>query len=104
LPGIENMAALEAMSVDPSRPLRNQKAVVTGGSSGLGAGCALNLSATGASVVIDQGSEADKAGRVVATVRVAGSKAIAIQADMSKQVPLQVISAETTGRLSEQSP
>jgi glucose 1-dehydrogenase len=55
----------------------------------------------GASVVINYYSDADKAGRVVATVRVAGSKAIAIQADVRKEKPLQVIFAATAGRLSE---
>jgi hypothetical protein len=57
----------------------------------------------GASVVINYYSDADKAGRVVATVLVAGSKAIAIQAAVSKEEPLPVIFAETTRRLSEQS-
>jgi glucose 1-dehydrogenase len=73
------------------------------GSSGIGEGCALNLGATGASVVINYYSDANKGGRVVATVRVAGSKAIAIQADVSKEAPSPVMFAETTGRFSEQS-
>src|SRR4030095_375924 len=97
------MAALEAMSADPSRPLQNEKPAVTGGGSGFGEGCALNLSTTGASVVINHYSDADKAGRVVATARVAFSKASAIQADVSKEEPLPVMFAETAGRLSEQS-
>jgi hypothetical protein len=53
--------------------------------------------------VIKYYSYADEAGRVVATVRVADSKAIAIQAAVSKQELLQVMFAETTGRFSEQS-
>jgi len=36
------------VTVDPIKPLKNQKAIVTGGSSGIGEACAIALGAAGA--------------------------------------------------------
>ena len=41
------------MAIDPARPLLNQVALVTGGKSGIGEGCALALGAAGARVVVN---------------------------------------------------
>jgi len=86
------MAALE-MSADPNRPLQNQKALVTGGSSGIGEGCALALGAAGAAVVVNYHSDADEAERVVAAIREAGGEAMAIQADVSREEQVQAMFA-----------
>jgi glucose 1-dehydrogenase len=40
-------------SPDPLKPLKNQKALVTGANSGLGEACALALGAAGADVVVN---------------------------------------------------
>lgn len=93
LPSIENMAAIE-MATDPSRPLQNQKALVTGGSSGIGEGCALALGAAGAAVVVNYHSDADEAERVVAGIRQSGSEAIAIQCDVSREDEVQAMFAQ----------
>ena len=91
------MAALEVMtsssSFDPSRPLRQQKALVTGANSGIGEACAIALGAAGADVVVHYVSNPDEAERVVGLIRDAGSKAIAIRADVSKEDEVQAMFA-----------
>ena len=91
------MAALE-MAADLNRPLQNQKALVTGGSSGIGEGCARALAAAGAAVVVNYLSDADEAGRVVDAIRQAGGEAIAIRADVSQEEQVQAMFAEAIKR------
>lgn len=91
------MAALE-MSADPNRPLQNQKALVTGGNSGIGQGCALALGAAGAAVVVNYHSDPDEAERVVAAIRQSGSDAIALEADVSREEEVQAMFAESVRR------
>jgi glucose 1-dehydrogenase len=79
---------------DPARPLKNQKALVTGASSGIGEGCALALGAAGAAVVVNYRSDADEADRVVSAIREAGGEAIAIRADVSREDDVQRMFAE----------
>jgi glucose 1-dehydrogenase len=91
------MPALEAMpapdSVDPGRPLRRQKALVTGANSGIGEACALALGAAGADVVVNYVSHPEEAERVVGLIRDAGSQAIALRADVSKEDEVQTMFA-----------
>jgi glucose 1-dehydrogenase len=87
------MAAFE-MATDPSRPLQNQKALVTGGSSGIGEGCALALGAAGAAVVVNYHSDGDEAERVVAAIRQTGGEALAIQCDVSREDEVQAMFAQ----------
>lgn len=81
------------LSVDPSRPLRQQKALVTGANSGIGEACALALGAAGADVVVNYVSHPEEAERVVNVIRSAGSKAIAIRADVSREDEVQAMFA-----------
>jgi len=53
------------VSPDPLKPLKNQKALVTGASSGIGEACALALGAAGADVVVNYVSDQKEAQRVV---------------------------------------
>ncbi len=64
--------------------LDGKVALVTGSSRGLGAGIAMDLGSRGASVVVNYAKSASAAKKVVAEIESFGSKAIAIQADISK--------------------
>lgn len=66
------------------QPLKGQKALVTGASSGIGAGVALSLAAAGADVVVNYSSSAAGAEKVVGEIKAAGGNAMAVKADVSK--------------------
>lgn len=66
------------------RLLANQRAIVTGASSGIGAAIALAFGQAGASVVVNYRSHPDEADRVAKDIAQRGGKAFAIQADVSK--------------------
>ena len=79
---------------NPLQPLKNQKALVTGANSGIGEACALALSAAGADVVINYVSRPDEAERVVESMRQREARAIAFQADVSREDQVQAMFAE----------
>ena len=62
--------------------LRDQVAIVTGGSRGIGAACARLLASRGARVVASYLQRADRAAQLVAELRAAGGDARAIQSDV----------------------
>ena len=64
--------------------LKDKVAVVTGASKGIGRAIAERLAKDGASVVVNYGKSADQAKMVVAGIKQAGGKALAVQADMSQ--------------------
>ena len=63
--------------------LRDQVAIVTGASRGIGRAIARALAHSGASVVVNYASSSTAAEQVVAEITAAGGKAIALQADVS---------------------
>ncbi|MBL6749418.1 MAG: glucose 1-dehydrogenase [Nevskia sp.] len=67
------------------QPLKGQKALVTGASSGIGAGVAMALAAAGADVVVNYASSAAGAEKVVGQITALGRKALAIKADVSRE-------------------
>jgi 3-oxoacyl-[acyl-carrier protein] reductase len=67
------------------KKLANKVAVVTGASKGIGAGIAKGLAAAGARVVVNYASSKNSADKVVADISSAGGKAVAIQADVTKE-------------------
>jgi 3-oxoacyl-[acyl-carrier protein] reductase len=75
--------------------LTNQVAVVTGASKGIGAAIAKAFAAEGASVVVNYASSKEGADRVVQVITAKGGKAIAVQGDVSKQVDITRLFAET---------
>jgi glucose 1-dehydrogenase len=81
-------------SPDPLKPLKNQKALVTGANSGIGEACALAFGAAGADVVINYVSRPEEAERVVKIIRQSGSRAITFQADVSQEDQVQAMFAE----------
>lgn len=60
-------------------------AVVTGGESGIGAACALRLAESGADVVITYHNDETTAEEVVARVRAAGRRGVAVQCDVGDE-------------------
>jgi glucose 1-dehydrogenase len=79
---------------DPGKPLKNQKALVTGASSGIGEACAIALAAAGASVVVNYVSRSEDAERVIARICEDGAAAIAKKADVSREDEVQAMFAE----------
>jgi glucose 1-dehydrogenase len=72
------------MSLSPT-PLKGQKALVTGASSGIGEAVARYLAKAGAAVVVNYRSRPEAAQKIVDDVRADNCEAIAIQADVSKE-------------------
>lgn len=71
--------------------LNEQKALVTGANSGIGRGIAIALGQAGADVVVNYFSGNEAANDVVDEIIRAGSKAIACQADVSKEDQVQAM-------------
>ena len=86
---------MEADTVfDPVKPLKNQKALVTGANSGIGEACALALGAAGAAVAINYVSRPEDAERVAQQIRQGGGEAITLQADVSREEQVTAMFAE----------
>ena len=70
----------------PQQPLKGQVALVTGGSSGIGEGCARHLAAAGAHVFVNYVVKPDIAEQIAKEIRESGGSASAIFADVSNEV------------------
>src|SRR5712692_4999122 len=77
-----------------SQKLAGKVAVVTGASKGIGAGIAKALADEGAAVVVNYSSSKQGAARVVGDISGRGGKAIAVQADVSKQADIEGLFSE----------
>ena len=75
--------------------LRDQVAVVTGASKGIGAAIAKGLAEAGASVVVNYAGDKAGAERTVAAIASQGGKAIAVQGDVSKAGDVKRLFDET---------
>ena len=75
--------------------LNNKVAVVTGASKGIGASIARTLGAAGAAVVVNYASDKAGAEAVVADIVKAGSKAVAVKADLSRPADIASLFAAT---------
>jgi 3-oxoacyl-[acyl-carrier protein] reductase len=78
-----------------SEKLKNKVAVVTGASKGIGAAIAEQLATAGAAVVVNYSSSRQGAERVVANITGRGGKAVAVQADVSKESDIVKLFAES---------
>lgn len=75
--------------------LDQQVALITGASSGIGAGAAKALAAAGAAVVINYHSQAEPAEELARQINAEGGRAIAIGADVSKEEDVERLFAQT---------
>src|SRR5712691_4982328 len=77
-----------------SQPLRGQKALVTGASSGIGEGVARALGAAGADVAVNYAAQADAARRIAGEIAQGGVATLAIRADVSKEAEVEAMFEE----------
>ena len=78
----------------PRNLLRGQKALVTGANSGIGRSVALHLAEEGADVVVNYVFDEQSAIDVVTEIKRKGGKAIAINADVSKENQVKAMFAQ----------
>jgi len=84
--------------VAESKKLNGQIALVTGASSGIGAGVAKALAAAGAIVVINHANSSNKAEKVLEEIKNSGGDGIVIQADVSKEADVVNMFAQIVKR------
>ena len=84
-----------------SQKLAGKTAVVTGASKGIGAAIAAHLAAEGAAVVVNYSSSKEGADRVVGQITRDGGKAVAVQADLSKEEDVRRLFVESRAALGQ---
>ncbi|MBL7737581.1 MAG: SDR family oxidoreductase [Chitinophagaceae bacterium] len=82
------------------KKLKGQVAIVTGASSGIGAGCARELAKAGATVIVNYpvASTKEMAQKVVDEIAANGGTAITYKADVSKETEVQNMFADVIGQ------
>jgi NAD(P)-dependent dehydrogenase (short-subunit alcohol dehydrogenase family) len=78
---------------------RNQVAVVTGGSRGIGRATARLLAQRGAAVCVNYAMHADAAKALVAEITTAGGRAIAVAADVADSAAVEAMISHTEAEL-----
>ena len=80
------------------RLLEGQSAIVTGASSGIGAGIATHLGGHGAKVLVNYAGNREGAEKVVAAITENGGEAFSFQADVSRETAVESMFAEAVKR------
>jgi len=80
--------------MNDSHKLQHQAAIVTGGSSGIGRGVVKGMAKAGAKVVVNYHQDDEAAEETVESIKADGGTAIAVQADVSKEVDVARLFAE----------
>ena len=75
--------------------LKGQKALITGGSSGIGEAIARHLAGAGASVAVNYHSHSENAEKIVDDIKSSQGEATAIQADVSKEDEVKAMFSQT---------
>ena len=81
----EQYPEIEMPQCQTEKILKGQKALVTGGSSGIGKAVSIELGRAGAEVVVNYVRGEDQAQEVVAEIEKSGGRALAIQANVSRE-------------------
>jgi 3-oxoacyl-ACP reductase-like protein len=89
--GCRNVEMISRQGRKKMSKLTGKVAVVTGASKGIGAAIAKALGAAGASVVVNYASDKTGAESVVKAITASGSKAVAVQGDVSKTADAKAI-------------
>jgi glucose 1-dehydrogenase len=90
----ENLPPVVMPACEERRILAGQKALVTGGSSGIGRAVAIALGGAGADVAVNYRSGEEEAQEVVEAIKEKGSNAMALQADVAKEDQVQAMFAK----------
>jgi glucose 1-dehydrogenase len=77
------------MNTFQQNALRGQRALVTGGSSGIGAAVCRAMAQAGARVMVNYLFDADEAGQLVNEIEAGGGEALAVQGDVSREDDVQ---------------
>jgi glucose 1-dehydrogenase len=82
-----------------SQPLLGQRAIVTGGSSGIGEAIAKALASAGATVVVNWARGEEAAKRVLAEIEQAGGRGMTVGGDVSREEDVQRLFSTTVREL-----
>ncbi len=85
------MTNISYPKLEPLKILEGQVALITGGSSGIGEGVVKEFARSGAAVAVNYSHKADAAEKIAADIVSGGGKAIAVQADVSKEADVEAM-------------